>query len=509
MIDTIILALIVLAIPIAVVLFCRGFSVNGKPMRFDPASHEPAQSWYIEGNVAHDGEPVPLSCSFVEFDERGDFLDFAQHRACEKKLEALSQEGPVLMVVYCHGWKNNAQSYDVVSFNAFLDRLALSPEIRDLKLRVHGIYLGWRGNAFRPYVSRSKNCQRTIEIFRKPIIDHRYHRKFSWTWVIPENLSYWNRKMAAEHRVAGLPIARAIFTYASAVKRYGDKPDNRVVVIAHSFGALLLERSLGQAMTGAITMDWSDKKPAGPPPERSLPFEMILFVNSAAPAIYAKLLRDFLEANRAALSRNKNALANVPLIVSITSTADWATGTMHRWGNFLAPLAPSLQRKYNTGIFVDPPPPVPVEHISYPFHQNVRQSEFYITTPGHNPYLINHWIVSDPSPPGSPEDVFTRNLSLNVANSKVFQTVDPEGKALSWLITDQPPAGQDIKQGSMVPAMRQSDYWIISCGKELIRDHNDIWSTVTMELYAGIFRAVQCLRQAANAPSAFQSSQKG
>jgi hypothetical protein len=56
----------------------------------------------------------------------------------------------------------------------------------------------------------------------------------------------------------------------------------------------------------------------------------------------------------------------------------------------------------------------------------------------------------------------------------VFQTVDPEGKALSWLITDQPPAGQDIKQGSMVPGMRPADYWIISCGKELIRDHNDL-----------------------------------
>jgi hypothetical protein len=89
MIDTIILALIALAIPIAAVLFCRGFSVNGKPMRFDPASHEPARSWYIEG----DGEPVPLSCSFVEFDERGDFLDFAQHRACEKNWRRYPKKG--------------------------------------------------------------------------------------------------------------------------------------------------------------------------------------------------------------------------------------------------------------------------------------------------------------------------------------------------------------------------------------------------------------------------------
>ena len=50
----------------------------------------------------------------------------------------------------------------------------------------------------------------------------------------------------------------------------------------------------------------------------------------------------------------------------------------------------------------------------------------------------------------------------------------------------------------MVPAMQLSDYWIISCGKELIRDHNDIWSSITMELYAGIFRAVQSCRETAS-----------
>jgi hypothetical protein len=89
MIDTIILALFALAIPIAAVLFCRGFSVNGKRMRFDPASHEPARSWYIEGDAARDGEPVPLSCSFVEFDERGDFLDLRNTGPAKKTGDAI------------------------------------------------------------------------------------------------------------------------------------------------------------------------------------------------------------------------------------------------------------------------------------------------------------------------------------------------------------------------------------------------------------------------------------
>jgi hypothetical protein len=46
----------------------------------------------------------------------------------------------------------------------------------------------------------------------------------------------------------------------------------------------------------------------------------------------------------------------------------------------------------------------------------------------------------------------------------------------------------------MTPSMADADYWIVSCGKELISGHNDVWSTTTMEMYAGIFRAVESRR---------------
>ena len=42
--------------------------------------------------------------------------------------------------------------------------------------------------------------------------------------------------------------------------------------------------------------------------------------------------------------------------------------------------------------------------------------------------------------------------------------------------------------------MQKSNYWIVSCGKELIRDHNDIWSQTAMEMYAGLYRAVESRR---------------
>ena len=42
--------------------------------------------------------------------------------------------------------------------------------------------------------------------------------------------------------------------------------------------------------------------------------------------------------------------------------------------------------------------------------------------------------------------------------------------------------------------MQRSNYWIVTCGKELIQDHNDIWSQTAMEMYAGLYRAVQSRR---------------
>src|SRR4051812_22293635 len=79
------LALIVLAI--LAIFLLPGCSSAGRPMRFDPqiAGLPKAASWFIEGKAPNG---AAISCSFVEFDERGDFLDFRQHTDCEAKLRS-------------------------------------------------------------------------------------------------------------------------------------------------------------------------------------------------------------------------------------------------------------------------------------------------------------------------------------------------------------------------------------------------------------------------------------
>ena len=494
-------AVILIAIGGLYLLLRSGFSLNGKPMRFDPAGTEPlgnSKSWYIEGVSA---AGVPISCSFVEFDERGDFLDFSQHKDCQARLKHFAKAGNLLVVIYCHGWKNNSQSDNVPAFNCFLSKFATA--IKSDGLRVHGIYLGWRGNVFRPYLDKTQvngAYLQTVQEFRGAVVDVVYQRTKSPFWFIPENLSYWKRKGSGEFKTSGLPIARSIFTYAAAAKDYGGQPGNRVSVIGHSFGALLLERSLGQAMTGAITMEWWDKErqsPARravpPKPKAKLPFDFLLLVNSAAPAIYAKELRDFLEADRVALENADDPDADVPVVVSVTSTADWATGLFHPIGNFLAPLSPSLQRRYTTGIFGEKRS----DH-TLPTHRGIRQSEFYITTPGHNRYLINHWIVraDAPLPPDVSSDaVFRANLASTIDDQNLFYTSKtPQHPAAAWRLVNRDP-GTPVTLDGLPLAMQKSNYWIVSCGKELIQDHNDIWSQTAMEMYAGLYRAVQSRRQ--------------
>jgi hypothetical protein len=172
----------------------------------------------------------------------------------------------------------------------------------------------------------------------------------------------------------------------------------------------------------------------------------------------------------------------------VTSTADSATRWMHLFANYLAPLMPSLQRRYTTGIFGEKEP-----DRSFPTHRGVPQWEFYRTTPGHNRFLINHWIVKADAP--LPADVgsdavFRINLSRMVDDPHLFYTSKAKYPAAAWRLVNEDPVTPVTLDGLPL-AMQTSNYWIVSCGKELIGNHNDIWSQTAMEMYAGLYRAAR------------------
>ena len=474
----------------AIVLVASGCSSTPKQMRVHPAeSTQLGDSFYIEAPDNARG----YSCSFVEFDGRGDYLDFQQHTHCYNRIKELAREDevPLLLVVYCHGWKNGAQSADVVRFNHFLSRLAKTKGVAGQNYRVHGVFLSWQGNVVKPYVDKNSEAYTvTSTDFGAPILDPGESRKWKIHGWLRENLSYWNRKAAAEHYVSGIPIARSIFTYAGAAKqktRDGEmNSKNKVFVMGHSFGALMMEQSLAHAMVGSISGQWlwGEKEEdranqADLPAKPYLPFDLVLLVNSAAPSIYAKELQLFMAANKSATDEEH------PTIISLTSTSDNATRKAHRLANTFARWYPSLRRKYDSGVLK------PIKN-----HQPIHQSYYYQRTPGHNPLLINRWIESTQSSAkvvNTSDAVLAHNISAR-EDTHAFLTSNKKGDTPdAWEIVG--PETKDIKWKGSDIHYWPSGYWIMSCGPALIKNHGDVWNDNAMECYAALYRLTAFLKR--------------
>lgn len=478
------------------------------PQPDPPPGYDLTKSWYIEGAAQTGGKPY--SCSFIEFDDRGDYLDFPQHRHAYEKIRSLAKEQRVAVVIFVHGWRNNSQSGNVVGFTSFLKQLANTEQIKREGMRVHGVYLGWRGGVFKPSpVADDKPC---VTGMTGPIVDRKAASAIPPVTNILETLAYWTDKSLPESKISGTCVSRSIYTCAHTAKRHGAKERNRVFLIGHSFGALLLERTFMNSTLGELTKEWAWDEANADTNANPLPFDTVLLVNSAAPSIYAKHFKDYLAAHRGAMIRAKAKGADAPIFFSLTSEGDSANDRAHPIGNLFAGLSPTLQRDYHghsdfilwdkcgTGT---PGPIVP-------------QSAFYRRTPGHNPLLVNRWIEPCKIPhdlPRTAEDCMNKNVELNAteAESMHFFTSKKDGSGSNqWEINPIDEALPEHQSWSnwkgykpvcwdrgnaTNPDRSKTGYWIIRCPAEIINDHNDIWNQQAMETYAALFRTAVVMKQ--------------
>src|SRR3984893_13521028 len=431
----------------------------------------PGNSAYIE---SHRADGHNYGCSFIEFDGKGSFLGDDQFENALQVLDSRKARSDVLLVIYCHGWMNNAQSGDVLHFVSFLRRLADSSSIRSQNLRVEGVYLGWRGAEYLPVISRTNEIDPQLYAdFGAELTDPKWNNsKITDSIISPARyLSYWSIKDRAEFHVSRVPLARAVFNLAFKLKSPTEERigrHHRVFIIGHSFGALLLEQAIGQASVSLINSEWNQEKTL----DARWPFDLIVFLNSAAPSLYAKQLGEFLQLDHKTSAR--------PRIVSITSTGDWATGIFHPLGNWAKRFAPDLQRRYHP--FRNAGPAVPAW-------------QYYDLTPGHNQYLINRLVerTTGTVPTGlSTEDtLFSRNLRADNPRN-TFYTELPDRTVQAWSIREpsDPQANSETHEARKQYA---SNYWLATVPTEIIKDHLDIWSDPAMEMLAGIYRIAEQL----------------
>src|SRR5204862_7317032 len=103
----------------------------------------------------------------------------------------------------------------------------------------------------------------------------------------------------------------AIASISEEARKHG-RAQNYTVLLGHSFGGLIVERSVAHAINAEIH-GHADA-------DRSMPADLVIVVNPAADSILARQMIAALYSRKTEGTR--------PLFVSITSTGDWATGSV-------------------------------------------------------------------------------------------------------------------------------------------------------------------------------------
>ena len=267
-----------------------------RPANLPPIS--PTRAYTIETNSA-------FKIGYVEFDDQGWFWAHNQWKAVKQQIseEFTNDTQGLSIIVFVHGWKNNAD-YDntnVCMFRSALTNLSLSLGPR----KVFGVYVGWRGESIKS------------DIFPIPL---------------GEEMSFYHRKDVAE-RIGHQGSATQVFTELEMMQdefnQERKQPEARteLIIIGHSFGGQLVYSAISQIMIERLVKAARTKNKER---VRSLG-DMVILLNPAF---------------EASLYNNLNALANsedivyppdqAPVLAIFTSKSDWATGLAFPAGRHLS-----------------------------------------------------------------------------------------------------------------------------------------------------------------------------
>ncbi len=345
--------------------------------------------------------------AFIEFGEQGSYQDPTQ---LQNAVDLIKRTSRPLVITYVHGWHHGADSRDVANFSGWLSEISKTQLIRDSGLHPIGVYLGWRGEST------------TIPVIRQ--------------------FTFYSRKAAAERLASNFDCYDAIAAVSQAAREAHGPGEQYTVLIGHSFGGLVVERSVAHA----INAEMHGHAAA----DRSLPADLILMVNPASDSILTRQMIAALASRHTENSR--------PFLVSLTSTADAATGTAF-------PVSTSLAA--TTKVFNDVPVPGT--------EQRESERRFYTATPGHNELLINHETVKLDKTIQAPGglNALQTNLTHNLI-ADVFATDGANGRLDLWHL--KPTGKVDVP------------YWDVKVDPSIIKNHGDIWNPKAKAMMAAVFR---------------------
>lgn len=249
---------------------------------------------------------------FVEFDDQGSFWNRDQLKAIEKMIQSeagIGQSGGargIIMVLFVHGWKNNAAygNTNVEMFRATLKELNQAEKIQNggNARQIVGIYAGWRGLSV----------------------------KSDFFPPLGKELTFWSRKRAA-HKVGGGAMTELLVNLEQlqeTANKSIQPPEPRCgfIIIGHSFGGAAVYSAIYQMVTERSVETIQQDQPLKPLGDQ------VILLNPAFEA-----LRHY-NLNELALSIPKYPDSQRPVLSIFTSKGDTATGFWFPTGRFFSTL---------------------------------------------------------------------------------------------------------------------------------------------------------------------------
>lgn len=295
-ISGIVLMLVVLAVT-------AGCTLN-RPYRMGFNRDDPTQPGPNPTNSPIEVTP-DYKIGFVEFDDQGWFWNPGQKTNVENLIRKecgfdTPNASAVIMVVFVHGWKNNAafNNTNVETFRTVLKQLndlekTLSEKQARSARKIVGVYAGWRGLSIKS------------DYFPLPL---------------GKELTIWSRKNAAQ-RVGGYGAMTELMIDLEELQRMSNEhlPANaaqsKLIIVGHSLGADAVYNAISQIVTERFVDTIKQTpgnllKPLG---------DQIILLNPAFEAAR------FFDLEQLARSVEKYPLEQRPVLTVFQSEGDWAT----------------------------------------------------------------------------------------------------------------------------------------------------------------------------------------
>ena len=398
----------------------------------DPAAGGACQAESGTCSAAFIEEQPEYLLGFVEFDDLGWSWQRQQQHALIARLEQEIKERDVLMVVFVHGWKHNAESCDsnVTCFREVLRQLHATETAlagKGTPRRIVGIYVGWRGDS-----ARGKLLRQTTFFGRKSTA----HRVGSG--AVTELLVRLKEIRNRRHR----QLEAATPPHSSST---------RLVLVGHSFGAALL-----YSATSPLIMERMAVAAASDTDRLVRGFgDLVVLVNPAFEAARYQPLN-------ATAEEGGFPPEQKPVLAIITSQGDKATGKAF-------PLGRSFSAKFD-------------DYRSGPLRGEQRRAN--IRAVGHFAPYRTHWLNANPATPELSKP--NRDLEAScecpsrimagptVSDAEVTQTV-ADLRAHQWADDAELefPTSTLVLDPGKLPA--NSPLMVISVDADIIPNHSDIY----------------------------------